>query len=135
MAVLRLGAVPMPTPSHDMLETFENQYPQRDYTIEIVCPEFTSVCPKTGQPDFGTLVFNYTPDKLCIELKSLKLYLQQFRNEGIYYEMATNQILDDMVEAIQPRYMQLVASFTPRGGITTTVSAVFSAETDDECND
>jgi len=125
----------MPTPSREMLETFENQYPQRDYTIEIVCPEFTSVCPKTGQPDFGTLVFNYTPDELCVELKSLKLYLQQFRNEGIYYEMITNQILDDMVEVLQPRYMQLVASFTPRGGITTTVSTVFSAEMEDEFDD
>ncbi len=112
----------------EMLETFENQYPDRDYTIEIVCPEFTSVCPKTGQPDFGTLTFTYVPDRRCVELKSLKLYLQQFRNEGIFYEHATNRILDDLVSAIQPRRMTLVASFTPRGGITTSVTAVYEAE-------
>ena len=106
-----------------ILETFENQYPGRDYVIEIVCPEFTSVCPKTGQPDFGTLTFTYTPDKLCVELKSLKLYLQCFRNEGIFYEHATNRILDDLVAVTQPRWMKLVAKFTPRGGITTTVTA------------
>jgi 7-cyano-7-deazaguanine reductase len=105
-----------------MLETFENQFPDRDYSIEIVCPEFTSVCPKTGQPDFGTLTFTYTPDQLCVELKSLKVYLQQFRNEGIFYEHVTNRILDDFVSLIQPRKMRLVASFTPRGGITTSVT-------------
>ena len=104
------------------LETFENQYPGRDYSIEIVCPEFTSVCPKTGQPDFGTLTLTYVPDRKCVELKSLKLYLQQFRNEGIFYEHATNRILDDLVAAVQPRQMTLVAAFTPRGGITTTVT-------------
>ena len=104
------------------LETFDNQYPGRDYTIQIVCPEFTSVCPKTGQPDFGTLTFTYVPDRKCVELKSLKLYLQQFRNEGIFYENATNRILDDLVAVLQPRRMTLVASFTPRGGITTTVT-------------
>ena len=81
------------------LETFDNQFPGRDYTIEIVCPEFTSVCPKTGQPDFGTLTFRYVPDRKCVELKSLKLYLQQFRNEGIFYEHVTNRILDDLVAA------------------------------------
>jgi 7-cyano-7-deazaguanine reductase len=95
--------------------------------IEIVCPEFTSVCPKTGQPDFGTLTFTYTPDKLCVELKSLKLYLQSFRNEGIFYEHATNRILDDLVAVTQPRRMKLVAQFTPRGGITTTVTAEYEA--------
>jgi 7-cyano-7-deazaguanine reductase len=105
------------------LETFENQYPGRDYTIEIVCPEFTSVCPKTGQPDFGTLTITYTPAARCVELKSLKLYLQQFRNEGIFYEHATNRILDDLVAVLEPRSMTLVAAFTPRGGITTTVTA------------
>ena len=104
-----------------MLETFDNQFPERDYTIEIVCPEFTSVCPKTGQPDFGTLTFLYTPDKKCVELKSLKMYLQQFRNEGIFYENITNRILNDLVEALQPRKMKLTAAFTPRGGISTTV--------------
>ena len=112
----------------ETLETFDNQYPGRDYTIQIVCPEFTSVCPKTGQPDFGTLTFTYVPDRKCVELKSLKLYLQQFRNEGIFYENVTNRILDDLVAVLQPRGMTLVASFTPRGGITTTVTAVFTAE-------
>lgn len=112
----------------DLLETFENQYPDRDYTIEIVCPEFTSVCPKTGQPDFGTLTFTYVPEARCIELKSLKLYLQQFRNEGIFYENATNRILDDLVAVVQPRRMKLNAAFTARGGITTTVTAVFETQ-------
>ena len=112
----------------ETLETFDNQYPGRDYTIQIVCPEFTSVCPKTGQPDFGTLTFSYVPDRKCVELKSLKLYLQQFRNEGIFYENVTNRILDDLVAVLQPRRMTLVASFTPRGGITTTVTAVFVGE-------
>jgi 7-cyano-7-deazaguanine reductase len=109
------------------LETFENQYPDRDYKIEITCPEFTSVCPKTGQPDFGTLTIRYVPDRRCVELKSLKLYLQQFRNEGIFYEHATNRILDDLAAVTQPRSMTLTAAFTPRGGITTTVTAEFRA--------
>ncbi|MGL4942836.1 MAG: preQ(1) synthase [Thermoguttaceae bacterium] len=105
-----------------ILETFPNPEPRRDYTIEIVCPEFTSVCPKTGQPDFGTLTFRYVPDKLCVELKSLKLYLQQFRSEGIFYESLTNQILDVMVKLLSPRHLVLTASFTPRGGISTVVT-------------
>jgi 7-cyano-7-deazaguanine reductase len=105
----------------DVMEVFENQFPNRDYTIEIVCPEFTSVCPKTGQPDFGKLTFSYVPDKVCIELKSLKLYLQQFRNQGIFYEHVTNSILDDFVSAVRPRHMTLVADFTPRGGISSRV--------------
>ena len=105
-----------------MFEVFDNQFSQRDYTIEIVCPEFTSVCPKTGQPDFGTLTFLYVPDKKCVELKSLKLYLQQFRNQGIFYENITNRILDDFVAAVQPRSLKLTAAFTPRGGISTTVT-------------
>lgn len=107
------------------LETFQNQFPDRDYRIEIVAPEFTSVCPKTGQPDFGTLTVTYIPDKLCIELKSFKLYLQKFRNEGIFYEHLTNTILDDLAAVAKPRYMKLVASFTARGGITTSVTAEF----------
>jgi len=106
-----------------ILETFPNPCPQRDYTIEIRCPEFTSVCPKTGQPDFGELTFTYTPEATCVELKSLKLYLQQFRNEGIFYEDVTNRILDDLVAVLAPRRMTLVAAFTPRGGITTSVTA------------
>jgi 7-cyano-7-deazaguanine reductase len=114
----------MSTTRRGLLETFANQYPGRDYTIEIVCPEFTSVCPKTGQPDFGTLTFRYTPDHKCVELKSLKVYLQQFRNEGIYYEEVTNQILEDLVAVVQPRRLSLTAAFTPRGGISTTVTAL-----------
>ena len=112
----------------EMLETFDNQYPGREYTIEIVCPEFTSVCPKTGQPDFGTLTITYVPGQKCVELKSLKLYLQQYRNEGIFYEHVTNRILDDLVGVVQPRKMTLSAAFTARGGITTTVTATFEAE-------
>jgi 7-cyano-7-deazaguanine reductase len=111
----------------EILDTFENQYPQRDYTIHIVCPEFTSVCPKTGQPDFGTVTISYVPDRKCVELKSLKFYLQRYRNEGIFYEHVTNRILDDLVAALAPRRMTIVAAFTPRGGITTTVTAEFVA--------
>ncbi len=112
----------------NVLEVFPNQYPTRDYVIEIVCPEFTSVCPKTGQPDFGTLTITYTPEAKCVELKSLKLYLQQFRNEGIFYETVTNRILDDLVAMIEPREIKLVAAFTARGGISTTVTAEFAVE-------
>src|SRR5215210_1898135 len=103
------------------LETFPNPSPGRDYTIEIVCPEFTSICPKTGQPDFGTITFRYTPDRLCVELKSLKLYLQAFRNEGIFYEQVCNRLLDDFVDVIKPSKLVLIGAFTARGGITTTV--------------
>ena len=115
------------TPSADQLETFPNPSPGRDYTIEIVCPEFTSVCPKTGQPDFGTITFRYTPDRLCVELKSLKLYLQAFRNQGIFYEAVTNRLLDDFVAACKPRRCQVVSTWTPRGGITTTVTCTHEA--------
>ena len=115
--------------SRDILETFENPCPRREYTIEIVCPEFTSVCPKTGQPDFGTLSITYVPDARCVELKSLKLYLQQYRNEGVFYENLTNHILDDLTAVVRPRRMTLAASFTPRGGITTTVTARFEQST------
>ena len=106
----------------EILETFPNQFPQRDYQIEIRCPEFTSVCPKTGQPDFGVLTFTYSPAARCVELKSLKLYLQQFRNEGIFYEHVTNRIFDDLVAVLQPRRLTLHAAFTARGGITTEVT-------------
>ncbi|MCL2004653.1 MAG: preQ(1) synthase [Planctomycetaceae bacterium] len=111
-----------------MLEIFENSFPHRDYSIEIVCPEFTSVCPKTGQPDFGTLTFLYVPDKWCIELKSLKMYLQQFRNQGIFYEDITNRIVDDLVNTLHPRRLKLTAAFTPRGGISTTVNVEWTGE-------
>jgi 7-cyano-7-deazaguanine reductase len=110
-----------------VLEVFANQYPERDFTIDIICPEFTSVCPKTGQPDFGTITITYTPNAKCLELKSLKLYLQQFRNEGIFYETVTNRILDDLVAVLAPRHMKLTANFTPRGGISTTITAMFTA--------
>ena len=106
----------------ELLETFDNEFPGRDYVIEIVCPEFTSVCPKTGQPDFGTLTITYTPERKCVELKSLKLYLQSFRNQGIFYENATNRITDDLVAVLQPWRLKLVAAFTPRGGISTSVT-------------
>ena len=115
--------------SPTLLETFRNQHPQRDYTIEIVCPEFTSVCPKTGQPDFGTITYSYVPNELCVELKSLKIYLQGFRNEGIFYEDAVNRLLDDFVAACQPRRCQVVGAFTPRGGITTKVTCLYEAKT------
>jgi 7-cyano-7-deazaguanine reductase len=109
-------------PSAGQLETFPNPRPERDYTIDIVCPEFTSVCPRTGQPDFGTITFTYTPAGSCVELKSLKLYLQRFRNQGIFYEAVVNRLLDDFVTACQPKHCKIVGAFTPRGGITTTVT-------------
>ncbi|MFT5301424.1 MAG: 7-cyano-7-deazaguanine reductase [Mariniblastus sp.] len=112
----------------DTLETFENSYPERDYMIEITCPEFTSVCPKTGQPDFGLLTFEYIPDELCVELKSLKQYLQLFRNEGIFYEKVTNMILDDFVAVSKPRRAILTAEFTPRGGISSVIKAEYTIE-------
>jgi 7-cyano-7-deazaguanine reductase len=119
--------VAVESPSAEQLETFPNPSPGRDYTIEIVCPEFTSVCPKTGQPDFGTITFAYTPDRLCVELKSLKLYLQRYRNQGIYYESVVNRLLDDFVTACRPRRCCVVGAFTPRGGISTTVTCVHEA--------
>jgi len=106
-----------------MLETFPNPRPERDFEIVIRCPEFTSVCPKTGLPDFGTITIRYVPDQACIELKSLKYYLVEYRNQGIFYEAATNRILDDLVEACRPRSMTVEGAFTARGGITTTVTA------------
>ena len=111
----------------DILDTFENQHPGRDYTIEIVCPEFTSVCPKTGQPDFGEIIIEYCPDKLCIELKSLKFYMQSFRDKGIFYEALTNEILDDLCGACKCRWMKVKSRFTPRGGITTEVCTEYNS--------
>jgi 7-cyano-7-deazaguanine reductase len=116
------------TPSADQLETFPNPRPGRDYTIEIVCPEFTSVCPKTGQPDYGTIVYTYTPNDVCVELKSLKLYLQRFRNQGIFYEQVTNRLLDDFVAASQPLRCTVVSKWTPRGGISTNVTCSYEAK-------
>jgi 7-cyano-7-deazaguanine reductase len=109
------------------LETFPNPRPERDYEIAIDCPEFTSMCPKTGLPDFGTIRIRYTPGDACVELKSLKYYLLQFRNQGIFYEAATNRILDDLVAACRPRRMTVVGDFTARGGISTTVTAEYVA--------
>ena len=107
------------------LETFPNPRPERDYEIAISCPEFTSMCPKTGLPDFGTITIRYVPDQTCLELKALKYYLLGFRDQGIFYEAATNRILDDLVDACQPRRMTVVGDFTARGGITTAVTATF----------
>ena len=115
-----------------LLETFNNPSPGRDYTIEIVCPEFTSVCPKTGQPDFGTITICYTPDARCVELTSLKFYLQRFRGEGIFYESVTNRILDDLVSTLEPRQMTITGAFTPRGGISTTVVARHESKTGED---
>src|SRR5512139_3852819 len=107
------------------LETFPNPRPERDYQIDIRSPEFTSVCPKTGLPDFGEILIRYTPDLACIELKSLKYYLIEYRNQGIFYEAVTNKILDDLVAACRPRRMTVTGAFTARGGITTTVVAEY----------
>lgn len=114
-----------------LLETFENQYPERDYLIEHSAPEFTSVCPKTGHPDFGTVTLEYIPDQLCVELKSYKIYLQSFRNDGIFYESVTNMILDDLVEVCRPRYMRVTAEFKGRGGITSIIDAEYEMQEDD----
>ena len=107
-------------PSKD-LETFANPTPERDYTIRIRVPEFTCLCPKTGQPDFATLYLEYVPDTLCVELKSLKLYVWSFRDEGAFHEAVTNRILDDLVFACQPRFLRLRAEFNVRGGVYTDV--------------
>lgn len=120
----------------EVLETFENPNPDRDYTIESVCPEFTSLCPKTGQPDFGTLTIVYIANEKCVELKSLKLYLLKYRDYGAFYEAVTNKILDDLVAVLQPRMMSINAEFTPRGGIRTSIevehySPEFLPELDD----
>jgi len=107
------------------LETFPNPRPERDYVIETRFPEFTSLCPKTGLPDFGEIRITYVPDQACIELKSLKYYLLGFRDRGIFYEHVTNRILDDLVAACRPRRMTVVGDFSARGGLTTTVTAAY----------
>ena len=104
------------------IETFPNPFPGRDYNIDMECPEFTCLCPKTGQPDFGILDISYIPDKLCIELKSLKIYLTSYRNEGGFHEKVVNIILDDLVSACKPKKMKIVGDFNVRGGIHTTVT-------------
>ncbi|MGE5683274.1 MAG: preQ(1) synthase [Bacillota bacterium] len=117
-----------------LLETFRNQYPDRDYTIIHEATEFTSLCPKTGQPDFATITIEYVPDELCVELKSLKLYFQSYRNDGIYYESVTNKILDDLVEVTKPRYMHITAEFNIRGGISSVIEADYEKERDETNN-
>ena len=112
-------------PNRDQLETFPNPSPGRDYIIEIICPEFTSLCPKTGHPDFGTMTFTYTPSDVCVELKSLKLYLQRFRNVGSFYEAVTNRILEDFVAVAKPIRCKLSGVFTPRGGISTNITCTY----------
>jgi len=109
------------------LETFPNRHSGRDYLVEHTCPEFTSVCPKTGQPDFGTIRVTYVPDRRCVELKSLKLYLQAFRSQGIFYEDVINVILDHLVAAVKPRRMTVEGDFRVRGGISTLVTATYEA--------
>ena len=117
----------MSTSPSKSLETFENPQTQRDYTIRIRMPEFTCLCPKTGQPDFATLYLDYVPDKLCVELKSLKLYIWSFRDEGAFHEAVTNQMLDDLAAVTHPRFMRLTAEFMVRGGIYTTIVAEHKA--------
>ena len=104
------------------LETFQNPNPERDYVINFECPEFTCLCPKTGQPDFATIRIEYVPDKLCVELKSLKLYLWSYRNEGTFHEAVTNKILDDLVKTTKPRQMKVAGDFFIRGGIHTVIT-------------
>ncbi len=111
----------MATKPSRQLETFANPRPERDYEINMECPEFTCVCPRTGQPDFATIRITYVPDKLCVELKSLKLYLWSYRSEGAFHEAVINQILDDFVQACRPRKMTVFGDFNVRGGIHTTV--------------
>ena len=111
------------TPAATKLETFPNPAPRRDYVIRHVAPEFTSRCPVTGQPDFGTVTLEYVADKLCVELKSLKFYLQAYREEGIFYEAVTNRILDDLVKTLRPRRMCVTTEWTPRGGMHSVIAA------------
>lgn len=116
----------MVTKPSKKLEVFRNPYPVREYTVNIECPEFTCLCPKTGQPDFAEIRIRYIPDEFCVELKSLKLYLWSFRNEGAFHEKVTNEILDDLVKATRPRQMTIEADFNVRGGIHTVITAEYS---------
>ncbi len=118
-----MASKPATRPSKNSLETFRNPSTDTDYTIRMRIPEFTCLCPKTGQPDFATLHLEYVPDAVCVELKSLKLYIWSFRNEGAFHEAVTNRILADLVELLSPRFMRLTADFNVRGGIYTTVVA------------
>jgi len=113
----------MPSKPSKQLETFPNPYPNRDYTIHIRVPEFTCLCPKTGQPDFATIYIDFVPDQLCVELKSLKMYMWSFRDEGGFHEAMTNRILEDLVKLLNPRFMRVTGEWNVRGGIYTTVVA------------
>ena len=119
----------MPTASSKQIEVFENPTPQRDYTIRIRIPEFTCLCPKTGQPDFAILNIEYVPDRCCIELKALKLYIWSYRQQGTFHEAVTNRILEDLVRSCAPRFMRITAKFNVRGGLYTTVIAEHRAPT------
>ncbi len=119
-------------PAAGILETFPNAFPNRDYLVKFTCPEFTSICPVTGQPDFGTITIEYMPDESCIESKSLKLYLGAYRNQGAFAESIVNQVLEDLVGACQPLSMVVTGDFTARGGITINVSAVYKLEEDED---
>ena len=110
----------------EILETFDNPNPERDYWIKHIAPEFTSLCPVTGQPDFATIILEYVPDKLCVELKSYKFYLNSYRNDGIYFESVTNKITDDLVKVMQPRKLKVTAEFNVRGGISSVVTVEYS---------
>ena len=126
LTLLGAGAAPAPSsPEQARIETFANPKPERDYTVRFECPEFTSLCPVTGQPDFGRIVIRYVPDRLCLESKSLKLYLFAYRNHGAFHEEAVNRILDDVVKTIRPRRAVVKGEFNPRGGIAITVEATY----------
>ncbi len=117
--------MPKKSTQPSILETFPDPKPARNYLIRHVAPEFTSRCPVTGQPDFGTVIIEYVPDKLCVELKSLKLYLQAFREEGIFYEALTNRILDELIAVLAPRRLRVETRWRPRGGMTSTIVAEY----------
>lgn len=119
----------MPTQPSRKLETFANPSPKRDYVIRHECPEYTALCPVTGQPDFGTIVVTYTPDRKCVELKSLKLYFWSFRDEGHFFEAVTNRMCDDLVRALKPRRLSVIGRFNVRGGITSTVVTRYEGPT------
>ena len=141
LPLLRLASDCTAMPRPELLETFDNPYSDRDYSISMECPEFTSLCPlggvesdaeelralEGGAPDFGTILIDYVPDRLCLELKSLKLYLWSFRNDGIFYERAVNRILDDLAAACRPRWMEVTGDFNIRGGIKSVITATVEA--------
>lgn len=112
----------------ELLEVFDNAYPDRDYVVIHKAPEFTSVCPRTGQPDFATITIEYIPDKLCVELKSLKFYLNSYRNDGIFFESVINKILDDLASVCKPRYMKITGGFNVRGGISSIVTSEYKKQ-------